>query len=155
MGTYATTTAIEIMMIGTSFDTATTSLVGKCIEWAENEIDKQLGGRYDVAAFKVTVPPMVKTMAEMLSMGYAYENLSRGGKESLTRGKNIVDRVMSNLKALAEQKLDLVDADGAIIDDILGGGQVYSTTDGYKNTFDERSPLNWAVDPTKLSDLDS
>ena len=42
MGKYATTTSLEVLMVGTTFDTATTSLASKLITHAENEVNKYI-----------------------------------------------------------------------------------------------------------------
>lgn len=153
MGTYATTTTLDTLAVGTTFDTATSAVASQCITWAESEIDKMLARRYNVAAFASSVPPMVQSMTEQLAMGYFRQEMSRGGKESLTRGQTLIDRVMENLKMLANQELDLVDSNGALIAGRSSVAMVQSTTDAYTPTFAEDSDINWEVDPDKLDDI--
>jgi hypothetical protein len=155
MGTYATTTSLETLVVGVTFDTATTSLAGQCIVWAENEIDKKLSNRYDVSSFKTTVPPIITTICEQLSLGYFWENSSRGSKESLTRADKLIKRAMDNLDALAKGNLAVADTSGSVIADRIGDSGVLCNTSDYNNTFNEADPLNWAIDSTKLSDIDS
>lgn len=155
MGTYATTTSFSTILVGTTLDSATTSVISKCITWAENEINKKLAKRYNIASFQTSVPPQVTSMCEMLSTGYFYENNSRGGKESLARAKALIDRVMENLKDLAEGKLELVDSSGAIVTARGTAKGVLSSTSDYDSTFAEDDPLEWAIDADKLDDISS
>lgn len=159
MGLYATTTSLEILMIGTVFDTATTSLGNKLITHAENEVNKYLSKRYDISSFNVTstsVPPIVTSISETLATGYMYKYMSRGGKDALERAKFFIDQAMDNLKLIAEYKLDLVDSNGEVIPDGEGSSySIKSTTSDYSNTFNEDSQLDWEVDPLKLDNIKS
>lgn len=159
MGLYATTTSLEILMIGTVFDTATTSLGNKLITHAENEVNKYLSKRYDISSFNVTstsVPPIVTSISETLATGYMYKYMSRGGKDALERAKFFIDQAMDNLKLIAEYKLDLVDSNGDVIADSENSSySVKSTTSDYSNTFNEDSQLDWEVDPLKLDNIKS
>lgn len=157
MGTYATTTELQILMVGTKFDTATTSLATKLISHAENEIDKYLSKRYDLELFSTStsVPPLVTSLCETLSEGYMYQRMSRGGKEGMKRGKELIDQAIKNLELIAEYKLDLVDASGTVIDDMSNTAyRVMSNTDQYTSTFNEDDPLNWEIDRDKLDDIE-
>jgi hypothetical protein len=153
MGTYATTTSFSTWMLGTSLDTATTALIGQCITWAENEIDKRLAKRYDVAGFRVSVPPLVRGLTEQLATGYFYRHNARGGKEPMTRGEPIIKSVMENLTDLSQGKLEIVDSSGNIISPRTTLAGVLCNTSDYDPTFAEDSELAWAVDPDKLDDI--
>lgn len=159
MGIYATTTSLEVFMIGTTFDTATTSLADKTITHAENEINKYISKRYDISSFyttTATVPPIITSLCEQLSIGYMHQHMSRGGKESMARGKFFIDMAMKNLESIAKYELNITDSSGAVIADISGSSyNVKSTTENYANTFNEDSPLNWEVSSTKLDDISS
>ena len=159
MGIYATSTSLQTLMIGTEFDTATTSLASKLITHAENEINKYLSKRYDIGSFNDTstsVPPIVTSICETLAEGYMYQRMSRGGKEAIARSKQYIDQAMSNLQLIADYKLDLVDSSGDRINDLSTGAfQILSTTNTYSNTFNEDDQLNWAVDSQKLDDIDT
>lgn len=157
MGTYATTTSLQTLMVGTNFDTATTSLANKLITHAENEINKYLSKRYDVGSFNTStsVPPLVTSICETLSEGYMHQRMSRGGKDAHKRGKELIDQAIDNLKLIADYKLDLVDSSGTVLDDMSQTAyRVLSNTTDYANTFNEDDPLNWAVDEDKLEDID-
>lgn len=157
MGTYATTSSLEILMVGTAFDTATSSLATKLITHAEDEIDKWLSKRYDISAFSTStaVPPLVTSLAETLSEGYMYQRMSRGGKEWMARGKELITQATENLKLIADYKLDLVDSSGSPITDMSNTAyRCLSNTDSYSSTFDEDSELNWAVDTDKIQDIE-
>lgn len=145
------------MMIGVTFDTATTSLVTKCITWAENEVNKYVGRRYDVGAFNTStsIPPLVTSLTEQLAEGYAWRQMSRGSKESLARAKEMIDAVIANLKLVADYNLDLLDSSGDAISERNAASRVKSTTQDYTPTFAEDDPLNWAVDSDKLDDIES
>lgn len=157
MGTYVTTTSLQTLMIGTTFDSITTSLASKLITHAENEINKWLSKRYDIPTFMATstaVPPLITSLAETLSEGYMYQRMSRGGKDSDQRGKILIAQVLENLKMISEYKLDLTDSTGNVIQDMSQTAyRILSSTSEYRSTFDEDSPLNWAVDQNKLDDI--
>jgi hypothetical protein len=159
MSIYATTTSLEILMIGTNFDTATTSLATKLITHSENEINKYLSKRYDISSFNTTstsVPPIVTTLCETLAEGYMHQRMSRGSKDAIQRSKQLIDQAIENLKLIADYKLDLIDSSGDRITDLSTGAfQILSTTQGYANTFNEDDQLDWKIDSLKLDDIDS
>jgi hypothetical protein len=162
MGTYATTTSLATLMIGTDFsNTATVNLATKCITHAENEINKYLSRRYDLSSSyfqtSTAVPPLVTTWCEQLAMGYMYRQLSRGGKDGLDRGKELINGVILNLKDVAEFKMHVSDSTGAILPEATNTSayRVLSNTETYSNTFNEDDELLWSVDSDKLDDIDS
>lgn len=157
MGLYCTTTSLQVLMVGTSFDTATTSLADKLIIHAENEINKYLSKRYNIEDFTpaANVPPIVTSLCETLAEGYMYQRMSRGGKDSMARAKELIDMALKNLEAIAKYELDIIDTDGEPIPDMSQTAyRVLSNTTGYANTFNEDSELNWEVDPNKLEDIE-
>lgn len=158
MATFCTTSDLQTLMLGTTFDTATTALVAKCIVWAENDIRKHLSKRYDVSSdyFQTagSTPPSVITMCEMLSMGYSYRVMSRGSKEMMARAKELTDPVMKQLKELSEQKISLYDTAGSALPENTGARPaVRGYEDGYEPTFNEDPILSWEVDSDKLNDI--
>lgn len=154
MGQYTTSTSLAVVMIGTTFDTLTTSMATTSINWAESEVNKYLSKRYDVSSFATTVPPLVRTLAEWLSIAYVYQNNARGGKESRERAKEYRDMALDNLKLIADYKLDLLDTSGSVITDFSNTAyRVMSSTVNYHDTFAEDSELNWSVDSDKLNDI--
>lgn len=155
MGTYATTTSFSTLLIGTELDTATSALLGQCITWSEGEINRKLAKRYDVASFQSSVPPRITSLCEQLTIGYYYWNNSRGGKEGLERGKDMMAMVRADLNELAAGKTDLVNAAGAIIAARSGAPGVLSSTVDYSSTFAEDNPLRWRISIDKLTDIDS
>lgn len=158
MGIYATTTSLEVFMIGTTFDSITTSLASRCITHAENEVNKYLSKRYDIGSFNTStaIPPIVTSLTEKLAIGYMHQHNSRGGKESMQRGKFFIDDAISNLKAISKYELDLIDNDGSVISDMSNSSYAArSTTSNYSNTFNEDDPLNWEIDQNKLEDIKS
>jgi hypothetical protein len=156
MGTYATTTSLETLLVGVTFDTVTTSLVSKLITHSENEVNKYLSKRYDVSAFTTTsMPPLVTSLTETLTEGYYYQRSARGGKDGLAHGKALIDQALDNLNLIALRKLDLLDSDGNVIAEGASSSyQMLSTTDDYAPTFNEDSPLNWVISPEKLDDIE-
>ena len=159
MGLFATTTGLQTKMVGTSFDTATTNLASLCIWDAENEIKKQLAKTYDTSSdyfnTSTSIPPMVRTLAENLAVGYMYENMSRGSKEGYARADRYIKRTMENLKALQEGTLQLFDTAGSLIEGSGQQWQVLSNTKDYSNTFNEDNPKRWKISEEKLDDIDS
>ena len=153
MGTYATTSSYDVILVGTTLDAATTSVISKCITWAENEINKKLSKRYDISSFQSTVPPLVTSLCEQLALGYFYDNNSRGGKEGGARADRLIKRVMANLDELAAGKMELVNSAGSIIAPRGSAKGVLSSTSDYRSTFAEDDPLNWSIDSDKLTDI--
>lgn len=157
MGTYATTTSLQTVLIGITFDTATTSLASQCISWAESEVNKYLIKRYDITTFLATstaVPPLVRTWTEWMAEGYFWQRNSRGSKESLTRGSELLKYARENLKDVAEYKGHLFNTTGSLISDkSTTAYRVKSTTQDYSDTFDETDSLNWAISADKESDI--
>lgn len=158
MGLYCTSTSLQTLMIGTTFDSITTALASKMITHAENEINKYLSKRYDLTSFSTStsIPPLVTSLAETLSEGYMYQRMSRGGKDSMARGKELIDQAINNLKLIADYKLDLVGSSGSPIDDMPNTAyRVLCNTKDYSTTFNEDDELEWAVDQDKLDDIES
>ncbi len=157
MSTFVTTTALEVKMVGTLFDTATVALAEACIDEAENEIKKQLSERYDLTTAYFTeytsCPPIVRTLATQYSEGLMYEAMSRGSKEGYARADRYLERVMKNLLQIASGEASLFDTAGAVIVADNTKWQVLDNTSGYQTTFNEDNPKNWKVDETKLDDI--
>ncbi len=162
MGTYATTTALATLMVGSDFsNSATSALATKCITHAETEINKYLSRRYDLSSSyfqtSTAVPPIVTTWCEQLAMGYMYRQLSRGGKDAIKRGEELIKEVKSNLLDVAEFKLHVTDSAGSMLPDDTSNSsyRVLCNTIDYSNTFNEDDELDWAVDSDKLDDISS
>lgn len=158
MGLYATTTALQTLLYGVTFDTATTNLASLTCADAEAEVNKYLGRRYNIASsyFQTTtsIPPMCRTLATRLAEGYMWQRMSRGAKESITRGLKLEEGVLKNLADLRDYKVDLLDSSGAAIPE--GSNPAYrvkSTTRTYVPTFAEDTTTSWRVDPEKLDDI--
>jgi hypothetical protein len=154
MGNYATTTGLQIVLVGTVFDTATTSMVSKMIDWAEDEVNKYISKRYNVSSIISSPPPVIRSLSERLASGYTYRHMARGSKDMIDRAKEIIDPVMENLKGIAEGNIDLLNTSGSIVTEMSNSSfRVLCNTDTYYNTFDEDDPLNWKVDSDKLDDI--
>lgn len=160
MGIYCTTTSLQTLMIGTTFDTATTSLATKLITHAENEVNKYLSKRYDIASSpfntSTSIPPIVTSLAETLAEGFMYQRMSRGGKDAMARAQALIDQAIDDLKLIADYKLDVIGINGDVVSDMSNTSyRVSSTTENYSNTFNEDSELNWEVDSDKTDDIES
>lgn len=158
MGTYATTTALATVMVGVTFDTATTALASKMIDRAEAEVNKYLSRRFDLtsAYFQTatSIPPLVRSLTEQIAEGMAWKSMSRGAEESLERGDALIKSALENLVLIQSFKSDLVNTAGSVIPDFGNTAmRVKSNTAGYVSTFAEDSELAWRVDPNKLDDL--
>lgn len=153
MGTYATTSAMQVLMVGTTFDTVTSALASKCIDLAESRIKQALTTRYDVSDFNVAtaVPPMVTSWCERLACGYAYRFLSRGAGDTTNRDKAYIQSVEDELKLLMEGKISIVDTSGSELAEALG---VLCDTDSYTTTFNEDDPIYWNIDSDKLDAIE-
>lgn len=158
MGTFATTTSLDTLMVDTTFDTATSALATQCITQAENKIREKMSERYDTSAdawqTSTSTPPVVTTWCEWLSMGYMYESLSRGGKEAFKRADRFIDKAMNNMDHVLDFEANVVNTLGSAITDAATTFQVLSNTEDYHATFDEDDPTSWNVDPDKLDDIE-
>ena len=154
MGTYATTTSLQTLLVGVDFDSATTSLVSKLITHSENEVNKYLSKRYDVSAFTTTsMPPLVTSLTETLTEGYYYMRNARGGKDSIEHGKSIVKLATDNLQMIADRKLDLLASNGSPVVEMADNSfEIVSSTSDYTPTFNEDE--DWAVDQDKQDDIE-
>lgn len=156
MGTYCTTSSLETLWGGASFS-GLTSTAEKMITQAENEIDKMLSKRYDMgsAIFQTStsVPPMITTLCEWLSLGYLYENTSRGSVDAYARADRYIKKAHENIQGILDNKYDIVDADGDPISDNGTQFTILSNQTDYHQTFNEDDPLNWNVDSDKLDDI--
>jgi hypothetical protein len=155
---FSSATSLSVKMVGTIFDSATTSLATACITDADNEIKKRLAKRYDFSAAPflttTTYPPMIITLSETLAIGYMYENMARGSKEGYIRADRYIKKVMDNLNELNEGKAQLVDTTGVPVDEIDGEWQI-QVTEPYSHTFNEDEPTEWGVSSDKLDDIES
>ena len=159
MGTYATTTALDTIMVGVSFDAATTSLGGLCIQWAEDEVNKYLSKRYDISqdTFQTatSVPPLVRSLTEKLATAYLYRNISRGQQHREIANEYKED-ALKNLELISDNKLHLLNTAGSLISDKAKTSfRIQSNTDTYVDTFAEDTSTTWAVDSDKLTDISS
>lgn len=157
MGTYCTTTSLQTLMIGTTFDTATTNLASKCISQAEDEIDKYLSGRYDISSAyfqtSTSTPPIITTICETLAQGYTYEQMARG-PDVPKRAERLIKRALDNLSAIAAFKMHLTDSAGSVVPEASSSNyRVQCNTTDYAHTFNEDDELSWAVDGSKLDDI--
>lgn len=161
IGTYTTTTTLSLIMVGVNFSaTNMTTLGSKAIEQAENEVNKYLSKRYDLASSTFntasSIPPLVRSLAEKLAEANMWAFLSRGGagKESVARAASLRKDALDNLLLIQTYKADLLNTTGSLIDDFSNTSQrVLCNTSNYSSTFDEDDELNWAVDSDKLSDI--
>lgn len=158
MGIYSTTTSLQVVMIGTTFDSLTTSLAQTCITWSESEINKYLSKRYDLSSSPfnttTTIPPIVKMWSDRLSAGYVYESLARGSKEGYQRASRYIDSVIENLALVSEFKLDILNSAGSVVADMSNTSyRCLSSTDTYSNTFNEDTVTSWTPDQDKLDDI--
>lgn len=155
MGTFATTTALQTLLPGVSFDTATTSLCSLCITWAEGFVRTSLARRYDMSSSpfntSTSIPTSLTSITEQLAMGYYFKNSSRGGKESIGRGDSLIKMAQDQLKNIANGTTDLLDNSY----DVIANSQreVICSTSSYHTTFGEDDPTLWNVDEDKLSDI--
>jgi len=145
-------------MIGTTFDSLTTSLATELITDAENEINKYISKRYDVSVFSTStaVPPLLKSLCNQLAVGYMYKNMSRGGSDADERGQKYIDQVIKNLELIRDYKADLINTAGSVIADMSNTAyRVLGGTENYTPTFNEDDELNWVIDADKLDDIET
>lgn len=159
MGTFCTTTSLATLMPGISFDTGTTNLASKCVDWAESYCKQRLSRRYDVSALPFTVhttSSMLTGLAEQLAMGHLYKNMSRGSKESIGRGDALLKEAKDAIEAIMKHKSDLLDAatGGTPVTERTNLVTVLASYTAYHTTFDEDDPLNWLPDEDKLTDIE-
>lgn len=155
MGTFATTTSLQTLLPGVSFDTLTTSLCSMCITWAESLVRTSLARRYDMSSSpfntSTSIPTHITSITEKIAMGYYFKNSSRGSKESLSRGQALIDEGKSELKDIATYKTNLLDNSYSPVSNRFRA--VYCSASSYNTTFNEDDPLHWRPDSNKLSDI--
>lgn len=159
MSFYATTTALTTRMPDVDFDSLTTLLVTDCITDGEAEVNKWLSRRYSLAGYQTTtaaIPPMMRTLTIRLAEGYFWQRNSRGAKESLARGRELIKYALDNLKDICDYKASLVDTAGSLIptDENAGAFRVLSSTTDFRDTFNEGKSSQWKVDRDKLDEID-
>lgn len=156
MGTYATTTTLETLWGGPSFANITAT-ASQMITQAENEVDKMLSGRYDMSSgiFQTasSVPPMVTTLTEWLSLGYLYEVTARGSKDSYARADRFINKATKNMEKILDYEVNLVDSSGDLIPGDSTDLQILGGQEDYHRTFNEDDPLNWSPDSDKIDDI--
>ena len=155
MSFYCTTSTLETLWGGATFEDLTAT-ASKAITQAENEINKVLSKRYDVNQWQDTttsVPPMVTTLCEWLSLGYTYEFTARGSKDAYTRADRWIKKAHDNMSDIIEGKVNLVDSDGVVLEDGSAKIQILSGQEDYHSTFDEDDPLLWGPDSDKIQDI--
>jgi hypothetical protein len=160
LGTFATTTSLDTLIPGVDLSTVTaSSLASKCITWAENHVKAKLAKRYDVSSWNTStsVPPQITSITEMLASGYFFKKISRGAPASIERGNESLADGNEQLMALANRDCDLVDTAGSFVNERTDevSETVISSTTAYHTTFDEDDPINWVIDPDKVSDIQS
>lgn len=157
MGTFATTTSLQTLLPGVTFDSVTTALCSSCIVWGENYVRGTLAKRYDFSAspFNTTtsIPPQITSITEKLAMGYYFKNASRGAKESISRGEALLKDAKEELQMILDHKTVLLDSTYSPVSE--GLTTIICSTSSYQPTFDEDDPLSWAVDSNKLDDISS
>lgn len=154
MGNYVTTTALYPVLVGVEEDTATTALLGKCIGWAENEINASLARRYTVSNFLPNVPPVVTTLTDQIATGLFHIYNARGPKGMAQVGERMLVAPRATLLALAEGREGLVDSDGELVSPTTSPA-VLSNTDEYAPIFGLDKPTSWKVDSDQLDEIRS
>lgn len=157
MPTYATTSSLVTHMIGADLaSTLATSRASECLDRAEARIDGVLARRYDLSQsyFQTTTatPPLLNQWTIMMGAGFLWQELARAGagKESMARGKGLIECVNEDLELLREHKIELVNLAGVVIPDMSNGsGRVLCNTSVYSPTFNEGSELGWKTSRTK------
>jgi hypothetical protein len=156
VGNYAdaTTTAANLLVGGTSLNAASLGLLSACITLAENEIDSYITRRYDVSSFRTTVPPLIRSLTQQLGVANFHFHNSKGGKESISRSKELRDPVMKTLTMIREGTAHLLDTAGSLIPvSTTNSPGVLCNTVDYTPTFAEDNPKLWKVDRNKLDDI--
>lgn len=158
MGAFSTYTSLATLMPGTSFDTATNNLASKCIDQAETYIKQRLSRRYDVSTLPFTInttTSMVTNLSEAYAMGLLFKYISRGAKESISRGNEILADAKKAIDMIVNHQSDLLDATNGStpVTERTNLNEVICSTSSYSTTFEEDDPLNWVEDPDKLTDI--
>ena len=154
MGSYVTTTALFPVLVGVDSDTATSALVGKCIGWAEDEVNACLAKRFNVSAFIGATPPEVVSLTEQLATGLFHVYNARGPKGMSLVGERMMTAPREKLRALADGKAGLVDSAGDLISP-TASPSVLSSTENYTPVFGLDKPTRWKVDPDQLDEIRS
>lgn len=156
MGTFATTTSFSDLLVDSNLDTATTALLSKKIDLAENTVKSRISKRYDVSAFgtATAVPPQLTDLTELLTEGFYYKSQSRGNEKMLKRGMTLCKMALDELELLMNGDVNLLNTAGSsIVESENGAWGMTSSTIDYTNTFNVDNPKNWKVDPDRLDDI--
>lgn len=155
MGTFATTTSLQTLLPGTTFDNATTSLCSLCITWAEGYIRTALSRRYNMSSSpfntSTSIPTSLTSITEQLAMGFYFKNSSRGSKESISRGEALIKEAKAQISDIAEFRTDLLDNSYSVISSFQS--RIIGSASAYHTTFNEDDPLNWKPDADKLTSI--
>lgn len=161
MGRYMTTTTLDLVMVGVNFSaTDMSTLASKAVGQAEAEVDKYLSKRYDLSAAtfqtSTSIPPIVTQLAERIAEGYMWQWMSRGAKDVVKKGQDLVTEAKENLADIRDYKMDVVDSTGAVVaDSSTTPYRVQCNTSDYTPTFAEDDETKWKVDADKLEDIAS
>lgn len=154
MGTFATTTSLQTLLPGVTFDNATTSLCSMAITWAEGYMRTALSRRYNMSASpfntSTSIPTALTSLTEQMAMGQYFKLSSRGAKEAMARGQALIDEVKRQVKEIRNFEADLLDNSFSTISSV---SRVTASVSGYHTTFNEDDPLNWKPDSDKLLDI--
>ena len=164
MGTYCTSTSLQTLLVDVTLTgagtTLTANLIDKCIDKSEQIINGYIGKRYDLGSVyfqtSSSIPPLVRSLGEDIAEGLYYMRSSRGGKESIQRGTDLVKDAKETLKMLQEYDISLSDTAGSLVPEGANSDyQVDCSTSDYHDTFDLDTGSSWAIDNDRLEDIES
>lgn len=155
MGTYVTTTSLETLLQGVTFNTATTSLATLCIEDAENEVNKFLSKRYSVPFDTFTsTPPIIKSLCRRLACYYVLTSLfTQDSQNTEAWATEFYEKPMEELKDIRDGKVDILNTAGSALSEINTSYAIQSNTKDYHPTFDLDEDTNWEIDDDRLTDI--
>jgi len=145
----------ELKVLYPKIDTlslSTANVHGIYISKAEAEIHAWLSKKYTVPFTSSNIPPLIKSIAQDLSMYYLLRRIYTQNKKDLNPWVDEWKYARDMLKSLAEGDLLLTGNSGEVIDARTDQMQIWSNTTNYKPTMDNRAAESQRVNPDRLED---
>jgi phage gp36-like protein len=125
---------------------------GIYISKAEGEINAKLAMRYTVPFSSDNVPPIIKSIAQDISMYYLLRRIYTQNKKDKNPWLEEWKAARDLLDELAKGESILVDNSGIALDTRTDQQQIWSSTSTYKPAMDHREPIFQRIDPDRLDD---
>lgn len=158
MGNYVTTTSLLRLFPGlpqtstVSGYSDTVSLIDSHIERAESLVNAYSSRRYTIPF--VPAPPLIKTLAEDISGCYLFRSkFTKDSHNTSEWSDDLFNKAMRTLDLIKKGEIDVINANGGVIEERIAASKISSNTKNYQPFFDVDEPTSWRVDPNRLNDV--